>query len=54
MCNQILGFLQLNDAQGGGGEDGSRLHFQIEAYSMIFIFLENGDNNDNKPKKFLI
>jgi hypothetical protein len=27
MCNQILGFLQLNDAQrGGGGEDGSQLH----------------------------
>ncbi len=21
---------------------------------MIFIFLENGDNNDNKPKKLLI
>jgi hypothetical protein len=28
--------------------------FQIGAYSMIFIFLENGDNNDNKPKKLLI
>jgi hypothetical protein len=38
----------------GRGGRWEPIAFQIEVYPMIFIFLENGDNNDNKPKKLLI